>query len=135
MPSVYVASSLYNADRAKEFVEIFRNNGISITHDWTEHGRITDEEQYRKYGELELYGVLDADLLFFVQPGRSGAHVELGAMLAMVHTGHQKTIVMLDESDSTEQKTFYHLESINRFTNASDAVEFALRRLKNDSNE
>ncbi len=135
MPSVYVASSLYNAERAKEFVEIFRNNDILITHDWTEHGRITDEEQYRKYGELELYGVLDADLLFFVHPGRSGAHVELGAMLAMVHMGHQKTIVMLDESDSTEQKTFYHLESVNRFTNAPAAIEFALRRLKNDSNE
>ena len=131
MASIYIASSLHNLTRVKEFVNIFNEHGIDISYDWTTHGQIADQNDLCRYGEAELMGVINADLLFFLQPGRNGAHVEFGVMLALIRLGYDKTIVLLEE-DPVEQKTFYHLACINKFHNKQDAIDFVLKRLKNE---
>jgi hypothetical protein len=76
-------------------------------------------------GEAELKGVLDADLLFMVQPGRNGSHVELGIMIACAINDPKKDIVIL-EDQPVEMKTFYFLPQVNRFQTESIAVSYIL---------
>ena len=125
MSKVYVASSLLNKERAAHVMNIFRNHGAEVTHDWTTHGQVFSEEELRKYGEDEYRGVVDSNVLFFIQPGRSGAHVELGIGIAL-----NKTIVILSDIDQDiEKKTFYYLDSVNRFTEEESAINFALNKM------
>lgn len=126
MPKVYVASSLLNANRATEIMNQFRAAGATITHDWTTHGMITDEAELGRHGQMEFHGAVNCDLFFFLHPGRTGAHVELGAALASTNN---PTIVMLFEGEAPETKTFYHLECVNRFYDAQEAMQFSLEKL------
>lgn len=128
MNKIYIASSLHNIARVKSLMELFEEKGAVVTYNWAQHGQVFTNEELRKYGEAELDGVMAADLLFFVQPGRMGSHVELGVMLALVRLGKPKTIVILEESQ-VEQKSFYHLEHVNRFHKEEDAIKFSLERL------
>jgi|CXWL01.1.fsa_nt_gi uracil DNA glycosylase len=117
---VYVASSLRNFYRVRQIQQKFRDAGHIITYDWTQHCQVYSPEELRKYGEAEKQGVLDCDVFFMVHPARHGSHVELGyAELS------GKLIIMLAEEE-IEEKTFYHLNSINRFTNEQEALDFAL---------
>lgn len=127
MKRIYVASSLHNAERVQQFCRSFEAAGLEITYDWTHHGQVYTHDELRKYGEDELEGVLLADILFFVQPGRAGAHVELGIALAAHRLGHDKTIVILEE-EPVEQKTFYHLDFVHKFSDEQEAINFILGR-------
>lgn len=93
-----------------------RSAGATITHDWTAHGRITNVEELRAIGEAEKRGVDTADVLFFLHPGRMGAHVELGLALAQ-----NIPIVMVGGYD-IEQKPFYYLEGVTRFHDVTEAL-------------
>lgn len=124
MSSVYVATSLLNADQAKLVINRFREHGIEVTYDWTIHGQVFDDERLRQYGIEELDGVLRAELLFMMHPARSGTHVELGAALA----SNKPVVIVCDPS--VERKTFYYVPNVSRFTLVDEAFEFALRKLK-----
>lgn len=128
MSKVYIASSLFNSDRVKELAKILISHGVTISYDWTVHGQVFDEDELNRIGELEADGVLNANVLFFLHPGRSGSHVELGMAIAMAKLGHNMTIVMLEEQP-VEQKTFYCLDCVNRFNDLDNAVNFTLRTL------
>lgn len=128
MNKIYIASSLHNAKRVKSLIHRLESYGAIITYDWTVHGQVFTHEELRTYGEAELKGVLDADILFFLQPGRSGAHVEMGVMLALIHLGYKKSIVYLEENE-VEQKTFYHLDCINKFNREDQAMKFILEKI------
>lgn len=124
MPSVYVGTSLLNAEQAKKIITRFHAAGIQITYDWTVHGQVFDEDNLRKYGVEELNGVKNADLFFMLHPARSGTHVELGIALA------SGIPVVLVHDLNAERKTFYFVPNVFRFTSIDDAFVFALERLK-----
>lgn len=129
---VYVGSSLHNADRVRVIQQRFRDAGISISYDWTEHGQIFDDEELAKVGEAEERGVIECDLFFMVHPARNGTHCELG--MARVLNKH---IVILEEG-VFEKKTFYyrpagHSRPVHRFTDADVAVQFAIKLLQEDT--
>jgi hypothetical protein len=129
MLKIYVASSLDNVARTKYFITKLQNLGAEITYDWTNHGRVTSAQDLAGIAQLELFGVLDADLLFFIHPARNGSHVELGVMIASIMLLHpHKTIVMLEENE-VEQKTFYYLPCMNKFTTEAQAFEFVTEKI------
>lgn len=128
--SVYVGSSLFNAERVRQIQKMFRDAGIRISYDWTQHGQIVDDELLAHIGDLEEKGVIDCDLFFMIHPSRNGSHCELGMARVL-----QKHIVILEEGPPIEKKTFYyrptnHHRPIHRFTNATKAVAFAIDLLK-----
>ena len=130
MKSVYVATSLHNAARAREIQRRFRAYGVAVSYDWTVHGRIDDPAELARVGELEEQGVRDCDLLFMIFPARSGAHCELGMARAL-----GKHIVLLEEELPPEEKTFYHRPAaharpIHRFNDADAAIALALSLLR-----
>lgn len=129
MSKIYIASSLHNSERVKQLMRLFVSYGIEISYDWTQHGQVFTENELKRIGELETNGVFDADVLFFLQPGRAGAHIELGIMLALIKLGYKKHIVMVEE-EKVEQKTFYHLNSVTKFDNIKEAVNYTLGILR-----
>ena len=126
---VYVATSLHNADVAKQVIQKFRDNNVEITYDWTTHGKITDESLLKEYGEAEAKGVFDADLLFMIQPARTGAHVEMGIAIGMNMMGRNIPIILVLDGNS-EAKTFYYVSNVHRFDSLEAAFQFAIERLK-----
>ena len=123
---VYVATSLYNAEVAKQVIQRFRENDVKITYDWTTHGKITEESLLKEYGEAEAQGVFDADLLFMIQPARTGAHVEMGIAIGI----NIPIILVLD--GKSEAKTFHFVSNVHRFHSLEEAFQSAIERLSND---
>lgn len=124
----YVASSLKNSDNAQSVMQRLRDKGVTITYDWTKHGLITDTSMLKEAGEGEKRGVEDADVLFFLHPGRTGAHVELGIAL-----GRKIPVVMAGTPDS-EIKTFYFVDGVTRFDCVDSALEYTMELLSNGHN-
>ncbi len=123
MAKIYIGSSLLNADQVKSLIGRFTASGVSITYDWTQHGRVYDEQDLMRYGEAEYRGVVESDLFFMVQPARTGTHVEMGIALAL-----NKPIVLVNDR-TVEQKTFYYLPNVHRFESVDDAFDFTIRKL------
>lgn len=126
MKSVYVATSLLNAEQAKSIISKFHSNNVRVTHDWTKHGQVFDEKSLIECGIAELNGVKEADLLFMMHPARSGSHVELGIAL-----GCNKPVVLV-YNPGAELKTFYFVPNVFRFLSIEEAFSFALERLSHD---
>lgn len=127
MKKVYVASSLRNHIMVKDVINKFSEAGISVSYDWTAHGQVFDTNKLREYGYGELNGILDSDIFFFIQPARTGSHIELGIAIASVSLGYDKTIIIVDnDHQEVEEKTFYHLDCIRRFNNVDEAFNFAI---------
>jgi nucleoside 2-deoxyribosyltransferase len=126
MAKVYIASSLFNADRVKEFRTILASKGINVTYDWTIHGKVDDPELLETIAKDETQGVLNAGLLFAIHPMRTGSHIELGIALAKAELApSHMAIVMLDDTNSVkEQKSFYYLKTVNKFDDAEKALQF-----------
>lgn len=130
--TVYVGSSLHNAQRVRQIQQKFRDAGVEITYDWTGHGQIFDDETLALVGEEEERGIRECTLFFMVHPARNGTHCELGMARVL-----DKHIVILEEGDF-EKKTFYyrpasHPNPIHRFTSEDEAIAFALRLLRSDT--
>lgn len=121
---VYIASSLLNAEKVQYLISKLSNNGCEITYDWTIHGKVDDEEMLREICKSEVQAVLDADVLLFLHPARTGSHVELGIMIAAKRLLGSKLIVILDEHGTAEPKSFYFEEGIVKFTQEQEAIEF-----------
>lgn len=122
---VYVAGSLKNAARVQEIQNKLRESGIKITYDWTTHGFVDKPELLIEIGEKERDGVLHCDVLFLVQPGRLGSHIELGIAIAMNKLGVVTPIVILEEVEM-ECKPFYYLDCVRRFKTEHPAIQYTL---------
>lgn len=81
----YVASKLSNAESVRRVHQALRDDGHTLTYDWTLHGPVWREgwKRCRQVSVFELEGVKDADVVVVLLPGGRGTHVELGAALAM----------------------------------------------------
>lgn len=127
MGKIYIGSSLYNAEQVKKARDMFIEAGHQITYDWTTHGKVTSQEELKKFGEEELKGVADCDVFFMMQPSRYGTHIEFGIAL-----GLGKPIVMIVDHDS-EMKTFYMLSNVRRFDDFDSAFNHTLEYFKVNS--
>jgi hypothetical protein len=122
--SVYVGTSLFNAQRAKQIIAKFLAANIPISYDWTTHGQASGQDDLAKYGKLEEEGVRECSLFFMIQPGRSGTHCEFGMAYAW-----GKPIIILEDVE-VEQKTFYYRPNIFRFKTEEEAFTKALQILE-----
>ena len=95
---VYVAGAwVEQLQRAKPTIARLQANGVHITFDWTakepDRANVNGDaglptEERRKYAELDLKGVLDADVVWLLAPsdkGACGSWIEFGAALATRH--------------------------------------------------
>jgi len=80
---IYVASSFLNKDAAREMQDLLKRYGHEITYDWTQHPSSTDWGIFREECKKDLQGIVDADALVVVLPGRLGTASELGIALAL----------------------------------------------------
>lgn len=133
MQKVYVGASLAEKETAKSIINKFIAIGFTITYDWTTHGRLTDVQELKECCYKEIGGVQDCDLFFMYFPARFGTHVELGIALAL----NKKIILVVDKTNpgfatsNFEEKTFYQADSIVRFDNIEDGVNYAKNLLHN----
>ena len=90
----YVATTLTNAPRAALVAAQLEAAGHTITYPWWTHGAIghAGVGALITVAQLELRGVLEADGLIVLLPGKRGSHVELGAAL-----GAGKPVIIFDE--------------------------------------
>jgi nucleoside 2-deoxyribosyltransferase len=117
MHKVYVASSLNNIERAKEVIDnLLSTNKISVTYDWTKHGRVHSVAEMQEISLLETEGVKNCDTILVVLPGGVGTHFEFGYAYAL-----GKNVVLLEEVD-VRRSSFYHLPGIHSVKTFGEAL-------------
>ena len=114
----YVASGVSNAEKVNQAASVLKEAGHERTYDWTTHGDVSkaDPAFKRHVAASESHGVLDAELVVLLLPGRFGTHAELGMALA---SAENKRILLWSESpapfDGTEGFcVFYHHPAVER---------------------
>jgi nucleoside 2-deoxyribosyltransferase len=80
----YIATGFENKVEHNRVRDLLISDGHEITYDWTimEAG-VTDFPIQRAIAKAEIQGVIDADFLIVLLPGKFGTHAELGAALAL----------------------------------------------------
>ena len=91
--------------------------GHRITYKWHEHGKIDDIAELARIGQLELQGVIDADVLVMLMPARFGSHIEFGVALAL-----NKPIYIITNGHEFEEKSFYHLPLVSRYEDLQQLI-------------
>ena len=114
----YVASGVSNAEKVNQAAAALNAAGHQRTYDWTGHGDVSkaDPQFKRHVAASESMGVLEAELVVLLLPGRFGTHAELGMALA---TADNKRILLWSETpapfDGTEGFcVFYHHPAVER---------------------
>ena len=114
----YVASGVSNAEKVNQAATALTASGHQRTYDWTTHGDVSkaDPAFKRHVAASESHGVLDAELVVLLLPGRFGTHAELGMALA---SAANKRILLWSETpapfDGTEGFcVFYHHPAVER---------------------
>lgn len=123
---VYVASSLDKCERIKQIIHVLKSKGLTITYDWTDHGRVFNQENLAEIAILEEKGVKDCDILLMVLPGGGGTHFEFGVAYTL-----NKPIVILEDEPNIEQKSFYYLPGIQKYECLEEAVYAVMNILSN----
>lgn len=125
----YVASGVSNAEKVNQAAESLKSAGHERTYDWTGHGDVSkaNPDFKRHVASSESRGVLEAELVVLLLPGRFGTHAELGMALA---TADNKRILLWSETpapfDGTEGFcVFYHHPAVERVVCSFD--EFLVR--------
>lgn len=98
----YIATSLENIAAAQRLHVVLQAAGHLPTYDWTTHGRVyrDDAEAHQnktameRCANVELRGVINADVVIVLLPGGRGTHVELGAALSnRFHFNHPRIFI------------------------------------------
>ncbi len=112
----YIASKIENAPAVSGLASRLKAAGHEHTYDWTVHGSIKAEgrERLNSVGEMELAGVLAADIVVVLLPGGRGTHVEIGIAL-----GAGKKIILCARDDSffrydESTTSFYWCDGVTR---------------------
>lgn len=129
----YVASGVSNAEKVNLAAAALNAAGHERTYDWTGHGDVSkaEPEFKRHVAASELRGVLEAELVVLLLPGRFGTHAELGMALA---SAENKRILLWSESpapfDGTEGFcVFYHHPAVERVVCPFDELLEQLKAL------
>jgi hypothetical protein len=80
----YIATKLERHAEHNQVRDLMARFGHQITYDWTAHGPVWRDgaDRIREVSELEMKGVVTADLVIVLLPGGRGTHAELGMALA-----------------------------------------------------
>lgn len=124
----YVATSVENRAAADELADLLIAAGWKQTHRWTAVDPVlegSDEHTRRAIALADLGGVLLADLVVVLAPGRRGTHAELGAALA---TG-KRVVLVADSPESLRsdgvESPFYAHPLVERvYGSVQDAAEY-----------
>ena len=129
----YVASGVSNAEKVNRAAAALVAAGHERTYDWTTHGDVSkaDPDFKRHVASSESRGVLEAELVVLLLPGRFGTHAELGIALA---SAENKRILLWSESSAPfdgEQGfcVFYHHPAVERVVCPFDEFLARLQRL------
>lgn len=129
----YVASGVSNAEKVNQAAAALNAAGHERTYDWTGHGDVSkaEPEFKRHVAASESRGVLDAEFVVLLLPGRFGTHAELGMALA---SAENKRILLWSESpapfDGTEGFcVFYHHPAVERVVCPFDELLEQLKAL------
>ncbi|MEN6635419.1 MAG: hypothetical protein ABFC56_06190 [Clostridiaceae bacterium] len=129
----YVASGVSNAEKVNQTAAALTASGHTRTYDWTTHGDVSkaDSEFKRHVAASELRGVLEAELVVLLLPGRFGTHAELGIALG---TYGNKRILLWSEIpapfDGTEGFcVFYHHPAVERVVCSFDELLTILKNI------
>lgn len=79
---VFVASSFLNKEKTRRLQRQLRDAGHTITYDWTIHEGSNNYKILMREAKHDMQGVLDAEVLVILWPGRFGTSGELGAAIA-----------------------------------------------------
>lgn len=133
MSSVYVATSVENAWKAREFQSMFARAGWQVTYDSTGQGSLRGlaAKDVCDVALKQMRGVLDADVLVVVLPAGRGTHTELGIAVAS-----NKPIVVYAPSDehlegphlsgsSRRHCAFYYLPQVKIARSPAEVVAVA----------
>lgn len=129
----YVASGVSNAEKVNQAAAALTASGHTRTYDWTTHGDVSkaDPEFKRHVAASELRGVLEAELVVLLLPGRFGTHAELG--IALGTYGNKRILLWSETSvpfDGTEGFcVFYHHPAVERVVCPFDEFLARLQRL------
>ena len=120
---VYVASRLENFAEVRVMYAVLRDVGLSVSYDWTRDGDVRGRGVLarREVSEKEIRAVRESDALVLLTPGGRGAHVELGAALAL-----GIAIVVVGPVSGLEDPVFYSHPRVARVADAPQAVAFLL---------
>ena len=114
----YVASGVSNAEKVNLAATALSAAGHTRTYDWTTHGDVSkaDPAFKRQVAASESCGVLEAELVVLLLPGRFGTHAELG--MALASSGNKRILLWSESSapfDGTEGFcVFYHHPAVER---------------------
>jgi hypothetical protein len=109
---IYVASGFENKGNARKLMNKLESRGHIITRDWTVHefpegaSPSTLDALRKVYGEEDIKGVFNCDMLVLLQPGADGSHTELGMAI-----GKSKRIVIIGEKE--RKNVFYYTSNID----------------------
>lgn len=125
---IYIASKFENAPAVQRLRDSLIKAGHQITYDWTLTKKWRDVEHVREVAELEMQGVLAADLLIVMLPGGIGTHTELGMAIA-----HRKRILIVTQwaveiTFDWKMYPFYEFDWIERLTCRDESPEVAIPR-------
>ena len=129
----YVASGVSNAEKVNLAAAALNVAGHERTYDWTGHGDVSKAEPAfkRHVASSESRGVLEAELVVLLLPGRFGTHAELGMALA---SAENKRILLWSESPAPFDGTdgfcvFYHHPAVERVVCPFDELLEQLKAL------
>jgi hypothetical protein len=125
---VYCGTKFENTKAVHEVYLALREDGHTITHDWTEenaeglHGKFL-EAYLEGCAEKDVDGVLSCDAFVLLNyAGMAGGFTEFGMALAA-----GKFIVVLDGKHPEKPKNiFYHLHSVHHAKDLEDARKMLL---------
>ena len=120
---VYVASRLENAAAVRVMYAVLHDAGLQVAYDWTRDGDVRGRGVMarREVSEKEIRAVRESDALVLLCPGGRGAHVELGAALAL-----GIAVVVVGPIDGLSDPAFYSHPRVARVADAPQAVAFLL---------
>ena len=127
--SIYVASTLSNWKRARDFIKLFRKAGITIAFDWTKWGeeidlspRDIDPISLQRKALAELAGVTSTAYILAIVPAGCGTNFELGVAYHRYKVIGIPVITILDETEPVAPTSFHYLPGIRRMRSATEAI-------------
>lgn len=129
----YVASGVSNAEKVNLAAAALNAAGHERTYDWTGHGDVSkaDPSFKREVAASESRGVLEAELVVLLLPGRFGTHAELG--MALASAGNKRILLWSETSAPFDGKegfcVFYHHPAVERVVCPFDELLLQLKNI------
>jgi len=118
----YIGASFKNSNLVNHISKHLIEKGHIHTYNWTnEIIEEETEELLKKFTELEMKGINDADTVIIILPAGRGSHVELGLALA-----YNKKVYLYSESgiefDVKDTVNFYYAPNVKQIVASPDEL-------------